>query len=228
MQGHFQTEVSIKFKFVIFMLTAEFGVKSDQLDRLVKSSFQKAQICWGKLLTELGQNFVLVWVQISSKNKTLEKFQNSALQNRHYGKKSPRLETLSINKPRATARNLSVQAEVEVAMEDKTDLKIGFPASPGSRWCIWFFWSVSFSVARSVRWCEFLRDHFALKKPTIGQYGYFLAWYRVFWIHKVPQYHWKWSILQILGWIAGWVWKWRQIWQCKVIFYWKRLLFAFI
>ena len=31
------------------------------------------------------------------------------------------------------ARNLSVQAEVEVAMEDKTDLKIGFPASPGSR-----------------------------------------------------------------------------------------------
>ena len=62
----------------------------------------------------------------------------------------------------------------------------------------------------------------------MGQYGYLLAGYRVFWMPKVPQNHLKWLILRVLRSIAGWVWKWRQIWLCTEIFHWNPLLFAFM
>ena len=48
-------------------------------------------------------------------------------------KKSPRLETLSINKLSHFLATSVDQDEVEATMEDETELKIGFPAVPGSR-----------------------------------------------------------------------------------------------
>ena len=56
-----------------------------------------------------------------------------------------------------------ILVKLRTTMGDKTELKIRFPAAPGSRWCIWISRASTLSVARTTGWCALPLDSFGSK-----------------------------------------------------------------
>ena len=77
---------------------------------------------------------------------------------KHHNNKSQIRHTMILLKSKQRGQKIDkdfAHGEVRTTMRTKTELKIGFPATPGSRWCIWFFRAHKMPVGRSTGRCVY-------------------------------------------------------------------------